>query len=211
MIVASFFAPRYDKWGCDYDALLLLLDASCRWLGLHHVVISDAPRPAPLETAVFDLPENLMLALLDGQRQFLAATPGPVLLVGADCLLTRDPRPFGVGCDMAVTTSPTFSDCVMNTGAIWCADGPTCAPIWRAALDRRPLEWGDDQRALYAAACDDRAGGHGLSVRRIPAELHNWAPTNPADDAGMPTVVHFRGRRKAWMAEWASRHMGLAA
>lgn len=25
------------------------------------------------------------------------------------------------------------------------------------------------------------------------------------------TVVHFRGRRKAWMAEWARRHMGLAA
>lgn len=211
MKVASFFAPRYEKWpGCDYDALLLLLDASCRRLGLEHVVISDAERPAPLLTARFELPENLMAAILDGQRQLLAATPGPVLLVGADCLVTRDPRPFGVGCDMAITIGP-FSDCPMNTGAIWCADGPTCAPIWQAALDRKPVEWGDDQRALYAAIGNEGRAGHGLSVRRLRCEDANWAPNDVADPAGMPTVVHFRGRRKAFMADWARRHMGLAA
>jgi len=204
VIVASFFAPRVEKWGCDYDALLMMLDASCRRLGLRHVVISDRNRPAPLETTRFDLPENLMLALLDGQRQFLAVTPGPVLLVGADCLVTRDPKPFFVG-NMAVTIGP-FSDCPMNTGAIFCADGPTCAPVWQAALDRRPLEWGDDQRALYAALKTS-----GLDYCELPCEAHNWAPDHVGDHAGMPTVVHFRGRRKTFMAEWARRHMGLAA
>jgi len=205
MIIASFFAPREDRWGCDYDALLMLLDASCRRFGLRHIVISDSERPAPLETARFDLPSNLMQALLDGQRQFLAATPGPVLLVGADCLLTRDPRPYLAG-DITITTSPTFSDCEMNTGAIWCADGPACAPVWEAAVDWRPTEWGDDQTSLYACV---RASG--LDVRRIRAEDGNWAPANVDDPAGMPVVVHFRGRRKAWMADWAERHLGLAA
>lgn len=205
MIVASIFAPRYEKWpGCDYDVLLRLLDASCRRLGLRHVVISDSERPSPLETARFDLPDNLMLAILDGQRQFLATMPGPVLLVGADCLVTRDPRPFlGGGIDMAVTIGP-FSDCPMNTGAIWCADGPTCAPVWQAAIGRGPREWGEDQIALYAAVKDS-----GLRAREVCAEEHNWAPDSLDDDAGMPAVVHFRGRRKAWMADWARRYLGI--
>lgn len=202
MLVASFYAPRYEKWaGIDYDALLKLVDTSCCRLGLRHVVISDSERPG-VETALFDLPANLMQALLDGQRQLLAATPGPVLLIGADCMLTHDPRPILAG-DMVVTIGP-FSDCEMNTGAIWCADGPTCAPIWQAALDRGPREWGEDQIALYAAVKDS-----GLDVRQVRCEQHNWAPDHERDDAGMPTVVHFRGQRKAWMANWAARFLGI--
>ncbi len=209
MIVASIFAPREDRFGCDYDALLRLLDASCRRLGLRHVVISDAPRPG-LETARFDLPANLMQLLLDGQRQFLASLPPlePVLFVGADCLVTSRTAtrfPSGLLADIAITTSPTFSDCEMNTGAIWCADGPTCAPVWQAALARNPVEWGDDQRALYAAIQES-----GLKVERLRCEDHNWAPDDAADPAGMPTVVHFRGRRKRFMADWAARHLGVA-
>jgi len=202
VIVASFFAPRFDKWdGCDYDALLRILDASCYSLGLRHVVISDSERPG-LETAIFNLPANLMLALLDGQRQFLAATSGPVLLVGADCIVTRDPRPYLAG-DMTITIGP-FADCPMNTGAIWCADGRRCAPVWADALARNPVEWGQDQTALYAAV---RASG--LDVREVRAEQHNWAPEHVGDAAGMPTVAHFRGPRKAWMAQWAKRHVGI--
>lgn len=203
MLVASFHAPREDRWGCDYDALLRLLDLSCLRLGLRHVVISDSDRPG-LETARFTLPDNLMQAFLDGQRQLLAATPGPVLLVGADCLLTRDPRPFLAG-DITVTIGP-FADCEMNSGAIWCADGPTCVPVWQAALNRNPVAWGDDQVALYAAI-----QASGLDVVKLRCEDHNWAPNGPNDDADMPTVAHFRGGRKAFMANWAARHMALVA
>lgn len=202
MIVASFFAPRYEKWpGCDYDALLHLLDESCRRFGLRHVVISDAERPG-LDTAIYDLPANLMQALLDGQRQFLAATTGPVLLVGADCLVAADPRPILAG-DLTITVGP-FADCEMNTGAIWCADGPTCAPIWAAAVATRPVEWGDDQTALYSAVQSS-----GLDVRRVRCEAHNWAPDDERDPAGPPTVVHFRGVRKRFMSAWALRHLGI--
>lgn len=207
MIVASFFAPRFDKWGCDYDALLRLVDASCRRVGLRHVVISDSERPAPLETARFDLPENLMQACLDGQRRFLEASAGPVLLIGADCLVTRNFN-GAIGHDMAITIGP-FSDCEMNTGAIWCADGPSCAPVWQTALDRGPLEWGEDQVALYAAVQDAEAKG--LNIRRLRCERYNWAPESVADPAGLPTVVHFRGRRKAWAAEWAARFLDIRA
>lgn len=200
MIVASFFAPREDKWGCDYVALLRLLDGSCRRVGLRHMVISDS-RDLPLETFLCRLPANLMAALLEGQRQFLSCTQEPVLFVGADCLLTRDPRPVMAG-DMVVTIGP-FSDCEMNTGAIWCA-GSQCASVWRDALERNPTEWGDDQTALYWAV-----QASSLDVRRVSCESHNWAPESPTDDAGMPTVVHFRGRRKAWMAGWAKQYLEI--
>jgi hypothetical protein len=204
VIVASFFAPRYEKWpGCDYDKLLLLLDKSCRRFGLEHVVISDTLRPG-LNTALYDLPAELMPAILTGQRNFLAATPGPVLLVGADCLLTKDPRPVLAG-DITVTIGP-FADCEMNTGAVWCASGARCAPAWDAALDDGPLEWGDDQRMLYEAIQES-----GLDVRKVRCEDHNAAPDNIDDDAGMPTVVHFRGRRKSWMGAWGQRYLGIAA
>lgn len=201
MIVTSFYAYRYDQWGCDYPALMRLLAASCARFGLRHVAIGDKPLDG-LETFVCDLPNNLMLAILDGQRQFLAAHPGPALMVGADCLITRDPRPVLAG-DMTITIGP-FGDCEMNTGAIWCADGPRCAPVWQAAIDSGPTEWGEDQTSLYTAV---RASW--LDVRRVRCEDHNWAPDYLAHPAGMPTVVHFRGTRKAWMAEWARMHMGL--
>lgn len=202
MIVASIFAPREERWPhCDYIACARLLDASCERLGLRHVLISDREWPG-LETAVFDLPANLMHLLLDGQRKFLEATPGPVLLVGVDCLVTADPHPVLTG-DLTVTIGP-FSDCEMNTGGIWCSDGPRCAPVWKAAIDRKPVNWGDDQIALYWAV-----QASGLDWRTVRAEDHNWAPENAADPAGMPTVAHFRGRRKIFMAEWAARHMGI--
>lgn len=202
MIIASFFTPREDRWNCDYDALLRLLDASCARLGLMHVVISDEHRPG-LQTFECGLPDNLMAALLDGQRQFLEWATEPVLFVGADCLIVKDPRPILNG-DMTITIGP-FSDCEMNTGAIWCRDGQRCAPIWRAALGRRPEHWGEDQTSLYHAI----QNSPDVNVVRVRCEDHNWAPESITDDAGMPTVAHFRGRRKAFMPAWAARHLDL--
>lgn len=201
MIVASFFAPREDRWGVDYIPLLRLLDASCRRFGLDHVCISDRDLKA-VDTLVCKLPNNLMLALLDGQRQCLEWAQEPILFVGADCLIAKDPRTINGG-DLTITIGP-FADCEMNTGAIWCHNPARCVPIWRAAVDSKPTEWGEDQTALYEAV-----KASGASVNRVPCESHNWAPDNEDDSASMPTVVHFRGNRKRFMAQWARRWMDL--
>src|SRR5690349_17128798 len=131
MIVASFYAPRFEKWkGCDYDELLLLVDKSCRKFGLNHIVISDATRPN-LETFICDLPENLMQAILCGQMRILEKAKESVLLIGADCVLTRFVSDFDS--DIAITLGP-FSDCEMNTGMIWCGNTKFCAEVWKIAL-----------------------------------------------------------------------------
>ena len=199
MIVASFYAPRHDVWGCDYDALLDLLDASCKRLGLAHQCISDEPRPR-VATALMPLPKELMQAILEGQWRFLCEAKGPVFFTGADCLVTRDPTPYFAG-DLTITVGP-FTDCRMNTGAVFVPDPAKCAPVWRKALDMRPTKWGEDQTSLYSAILES-----GLDVRELAAKEHNWAPGSPEDDAGMPTVVHFRGRRKAWMQPWSERFL----
>ncbi len=201
MIVATFFAPRFDKWGCDYIELLKITQASCDHFNVRHVVISD--RQLPFDTFICDLPENLMLAILDGQRQFLEATDDEVLLTGADCVLAQTPRGRLEGHDMAITIGP-FADCEMNTGAIWCASGKRCAPVWKKALDKRPQEWGDDQTSLYAAVKESN-----LSVLRHRCETHNWKPGSVQDSAGLPVVAHFRGRAKKYMKQWAWLHLGL--
>jgi len=202
MKVASFYAPRFDQWHCDYADLLLSVQASCDALGLEHVVISDR-QIGRFDCAIFDLSPNLMHALLDGQRQYLETQDGPVLLIGADCLVCRDPR-GECPADMAITIGP-FSDCEMNTGAIWCASGRRAAPVWTEALKAMPSEWGQDQTALYAAV-----NASSLSITRHACETHNWAPEHVQDRCGPPVVAHFRGPRKGFMHAWAFHHLGLS-
>jgi len=206
MIVASFFAPRYEVYdNCDYDALALLLDKSCKKLGLEHVVISDSFRPKPLKTCLTKLPENLMQAIFYGQIKFMKETNDTILFTGADCLLTKklglnhDSLP-----DLAITTSKTFSDCEMNTGAVWVKDKEKCIKIWEEVLEKEPKDWGDDQIFLYEGIKRSN-----LNTLYLPCEEHNWAPSSINDDAGFPTVVHFRGKRKSFMKDWAKRYLGI--
>lgn len=197
--VASFFAPRFDAWGCDYDELLKTVDASCKRLGWPHFCISDKPRPT-VPTFLAALPKNLMEAIIEGQAQFLEKTEGPILLTGADCVVTRDPGDvLGDEWDIAITIGP-FRDCPMNTGAIFIKDGKRLAPVWRNALLRQPREWGDDQTCLYAAILSGKQTG--LRVRELDCREYNWAPETANDRAGLPVVAHFRGPRKGWMAQW---------
>lgn len=214
MIVASFYAYRYDKWGIDYHKCLAVLEASCERLGLQHVVISDKQQ-GKFKTFVTDLPENLMLAMLKGQRDFIAQLDEPALLVGADCIITKDPTGMLEGADAVFTVFP-FGDCCLNTGAMWVRDR-RCAPIWDAAVERNPVEWGEDQMALRDSLepVPNRADAPidgvrmGLRVRFVDCRKHNWAPDKPQDKANGATVVHFRGTRKPMMKAWGWLNLAL--
>ncbi len=202
MIVASFYAPRYEKWpGCDYDELLLLVDKSCKKLGLNHIVISDSFRPKPLNTFVTRLPENLIQAILYGQWKFLQESQEPILLIGADCLLTKLIPEFEE--DIGITLGP-FSDCKMNTGMVYVKDGKKSEQVWAAALELNPTVWGQDQTFLYESILES-----GLDIKELRCEEYNWAPNNIHDDAGLPYVVHFRGKRKSFMKNWAKTYLEI--
>lgn len=211
MIVASFYSPRpheeRKRWNCDYDSLLMLVEASCRRFRLQHFVISDKPRPLPLLTYLARLDENLMKSFVLGQKQFLDFAREPVLFIGADCVITKDPRPWTLDCDIAITLGP-FADCEMNMGAVWCNNTYKCAKIWeRAFCEKRLVDWGDDQRAVYGAILEAEDKGE-IRVNRLRCEQHNWAPNDLQDDC-KPTVAHFRGTRKQFMIPWAKKHLNL--
>jgi len=217
VIVASFYAPRpeHPRWR-DYLPSLALLQRSCDRLGLRHIIIGDAP-VGGFEVFETTLPRELMPAILTGQAAAIDAFGDDLLLVGADCVVAKDPRPaLAGGRDIAVTLGD-FSDCRLNTGAIWIANAarPAAARIWRGALERMSVEWGDDQLALAAELSPlplstpiDEVR-HGLKVGFLPCDQWNVAPSDVTDgSAADATVLHFRGPRKVWAAEWCRRHLG---
>lgn len=202
MIVVSTFAPRYTQWpGCDYDDLLRILQDSCDRVGVRHVCVSDTYRPH-CDAFVCDLPRELMPLLIDAQLQFMRQCDEPILFTGADCVLTRDPR--GVlreGIDLAITTDKNRRR--LNTGAMFVADGPRCAPVWQAALDMNPVEWGQDQTCLLAAI-----QASSLNVDYLSKREYNRPPLDPGEEGREAMIVHFKGDRKAAMQPWWDRFCG---
>jgi hypothetical protein len=211
-IVLSFYAYREDKWGVNYHDCLSVLQDSCDRLGLRHMVISDRQQ-AGFETFITDLPENLMRALIEGQRNARRDLDGPLMFIGADSVVSRLPGADFDGCDLAVTVFP-FGDSCLNNGLIYSKDKRGLV-LWEKALENNPKEWGDDQLSIKWAlepvpSQVDRPGDEqrlGLTVRWFSCVTHNWAPENVGDHAGMPLIVHFRGMRKPWMRPWYERHV----
>lgn len=220
MIVASFYAPRPDhKFFQDYTPFLRILDESCKRFGHKHVVLTDVPLEG-FETYRINLPDNLMRACLHAQLCFLANADDDVLLVGADCVLANDPAKVFEDPDLweIAVTLGDFADSVLNTGAIWVRKGYTlsAAVIWNDAVRACKGEWGDDQRALRdAMGITDLSGvGYAMDMKRarikmLPVDPYNLAPEYPGDDCTRATVLHFRGPRKRWMADYCASWLGI--
>jgi hypothetical protein len=146
-----------------------------------------------------------MQAILYGQMKVLSEAKEPVLFTGADCLLTHDPRSiFEDDFDLGITTSDTFLDCKMNTGAIFVKHPRLCFDTWAKAYLMMPKEWGEDQVYLYKSIRESN-----LKIKEFSCEDHNWAPKSLDDDANLSTIVHFRGKRKSFMKSWANKYLGI--
>jgi len=213
VIVAAFYAPRpgYAQHRYDFMECLRLQRASCQRFDCEHIVLTDLPRLGDFAVFQTALPLNVMLASLTAHLAYLNSDPNDdVLLLDADGLLNRDPRPlFDGSFDLAVTTHP-FADSILNNGLIAVPKGAALAvaPFWGAALANCGIEWGQDQKALGAAVGATLNYGvemrEGVRVKFMPCTEHNWAPENEEDPVDA-TFVHFRGPRKTWMGRWAKR------
>lgn len=208
MNIVSFYAPRPEhEFFQDYTPFLDLLRLSCERYGHRHVCLTDDATVR--DGFVCDLPRPLMRAYLAAQLAYLEAHPDtPSLMTGADCVLAADPACFEQVCgdaDIVITVDDRFADCRINMGAIYLPRPGLLVPVWRDALARCGVEWGDDQRAFR----DALAAWEGVKVREVPCDLYNRAPDHPGDDNLRGVVLHFRGPRKAWMADYCRQHLGL--
>lgn len=228
--VASFYARRPAQYpdAPDYRPYLDLLTRSCQRLGLYHICITDAATAPslPCATHTCDLPENLMLAFYRGWHSLLCSVShGDFILVGADCLLNRDPTPLFAegGFDLAVTARQSRP---LNLGALYVSDAGRLHVAdllvrGAAALGPNPV-WGQDQEVMHdllapvPSIAADAPPGHyieglrfGCRVRFLPMMSHNFPPAR-AEQPSDAVVVHFKGPRKNFMADWAARHLALA-
>jgi uncharacterized Rossmann fold enzyme len=222
MHIVSFMAPRRDHpFYQDYSPFLNILRASCEKFGHRHIVITDDASVGRDDDAfVTPLPDNLMRAILAGQLAYLqsALAKEDTVLLGADCALARDPAEvFKQEFDIAFTTGP-FTDCILNTGAIYIRGGSGVAYIWERALGsmRLDAEWGDDQKALAAVVHPTlepsvTVGNGGPIIRFLPVDPFNLAPEYPGDDCTRGTVLHFRGPRKDWMMDYCADWLGIGS
>lgn len=226
MNIVSFYAPRRDHpFFQDYTPFLEILRASCKKWGHRHIVITDDAQVGEFpegtldytqgDAFVVDLPDNLMKAITRGQLAYLLSplAKEDTVLVGADCVLARDPAEvFDLPFDIAFTTGP-FSDCILNTGAIYIRGGADAAHIWVRAFAGMGEKWGDDQLALAAVVhptlYPSVVCGNGPTIRFLPVDPYNLAPEYPDDDCTRGVVLHFRGPRKAWMKDYCAKWLGV--
>jgi hypothetical protein len=207
MNCVSFYAPRPEHpFFQDYTPFLNLLRLSCERFGHRHIVLTDDATVGD-DAYVTELPRSLMKATIAAQLAYLsdpAFADTPTLLTGADCVLARDPACMATDADVTITTDDRFQDCRMNCGAIYVRRPALLAPVWADALARMGDEWGDDQRAVYAALCRS-----GVAVFELPCDPYNLAPDHPGDDCTRGVVLHFRGARKSWMIDYCHKWLGL--
>lgn len=215
MIVASFFAPRpeHPRWR-DYLPSLRLLQASCDRLGLRHVVLGDAPVDGFDVIETPGISRELMPAFLEAQRHGIEALDDDLLLVGADCVIARDPSGPFAGAGISVTLGD-FWDCRLNTGAIWIrydarADA---ARMWTQAREGMGTAWGDDQLAIASQFAPlpyqvpEYGCRAGAEVQFLPVDPWNLAPDHEQHDCSHAVVLHFRGNRKEWSGRWCKRFL----
>jgi hypothetical protein len=220
MIVASFYCPRGGPGDTGFEAMLELLDASCRRFDIQHFCITDRSwlEARGVQTYVpAATPRNLMHAILYGQAEFMrwASEKGEdVILVGADCLIMRDPREVFAAerFHLGLTTRPDTGNSSINTGAIYVRRHHLrlVATLWDEALSRCGEVWGDDQHSLERIfrPLTTEYGLHlrrGLAVRFFDMKRYNFSP-NDLDHRADAYVVHFKGRRKKFMRGYWERY-----
>lgn len=223
-LVVSVFMERdaHKPYTVDWRRLLRLLDASARKFGCRHLCLTDpaTAHTLPCDTyALEGLPDELMPAIILAQRAFLTSGEfdADAVLVGADCLVNRDPRAaFEAGADVVVTSRPDHGG-PLNNGAVYCplhGRSHALALYDRATAACRD-HWGGDQEAVTEAVAPiPRAYGietrHGARIAFRPMATHNH-PLDRPSQSSEAFIVHFKGGRKGWMPEWASTHLGIAA
>lgn len=235
MNIVSFYVPRPLEHPVtpDYIAMLVQVQRSCDLLGLRHVVLTDpagrenlAARKESygIETFVRVLPDRLMRACTLSHALWMREgdwKEADTLLVGADCLILRDPRqvfPRAVNgpVDIAFTLRPGHARYPINCGAMWCpiASRKLHTGLYDRIAERCGPKWGDDQRAV-ASMLDpmpDRHGvftRYGMQVAFLPMDVHNDWPRGMDDDGRDSCVLHFRGKgAKPLMLPWAAKWLG---
>lgn len=224
--VCSFWVSRPADFpdAPDYIGMLKMLDASCRSVGMRHVVLTDALSsqmlPARLEFFACPLPQNLLQAATEAHAAWVRAPRYPnddTVFVGADCLVLHDFRPFLRPADLSI--------CTFAHESLWIMPGFTHVPaVTREKLIPIFNKVAAGTRPRLAKTCDDMRSWErvlgpkprelwgkqerlGLTVRFLPEPIWNERPLSADEPYAEAHVLHFRGpAQKPMFFEWVAKH-----
>ena len=147
--------------------------------------------------------------LIDMRFAHMEDLPGENIVLDYDCVVQDDIRAvFNEPFDLAFTRRPdgdvTASASVLaqsphNLGVIFQRESGQAfwARVrkgWLAVDDRD--RWMDGQ--VLVSRCIRELG---FNVLELPGETYNYTPTSEDEDVSRRAVVHYKGKRKAWMVQ----------
>ncbi len=153
-------------------------------------------------------------------RHFAALKPCHAVFLDTDVILQQDlSRLFRAEWDIALTSrdeavpDPNGADVAAlmpyNTGVM--LSKPSGWDFWANAwryCETLPLEhqkWWGDQLAVRAVA-----QGCPLVLRELPCSVYNYTPKADLEDLQECAVVHYKGKRKAWMLERGRTELNMS-
>jgi hypothetical protein len=161
---------------------------------------------------------NLMTYRL---QHFAQLAPCDVVFLDTDVIVQKDLGDiFGLAFDVALTRR---DDAILdpagrnasaampyNTGVM--VSRPSGWDFWLNAwthcrkLPADHQRWWGDQLSVHAMAtvCP-------LQLRQLPCAVYNYTPSNEVEDVRDRFVVHYKGKRKAWMLSRARAEFNLSA
>lgn len=143
------------------------------------------------------------------QAMISAELEGDVLFLDVDVIVREDVSDvFDEDFDVCVTTDmrPGAEGIKYNGGVIF----SRCPDYWRAIAEagkgmdfyKTPGDWEPIERARGAVA-----DSGDFAVMVLPGEEYNYIPANAGDVQGK--IMHYRGKRKAWMIQIEGFETGL--
>lgn len=232
LTVVSYLSPRPSEYGDrahSYGECIELLEASCVRANCTHVVLTEEGNENAIPKSIardriyavsgtHSLP--LMQATVAGLMMYLGAVgvaDEGTILVGADCIITRDPRPVFANADWDVgVTVGVYSPGGLNN-IVYLAPGAGDKAVLfyeLAHMNCRP-EWGGDQESVRQVVLplekpEITVERHGIKVRFFDMDGFNCPPACSEDSgAARSYVAHFKGPRKSFMAAWAHKQLGI--
>ena len=198
-----------DLGNSDYVPLIDMAFASARKFGYKTVLVTDAGATK----------ETLMPWILAAQKKFIDSDDfdGNSVLFSPDCLINRPLEPvFDFDFDLGVT-SGFNPDYPINNGVIYlkhqCKE--KLSKLWGEMVARcltyspELQRWYGDQKAMHEIIREANDKPYGLNVKRLIASKYNASfnsdPKYHESNnlmAQSAYVLHFKGKRKAQMAEW---------
>ncbi len=217
--VVTVFAPRDHgfkeslPWR-EYLPLLRLQRDSARWFGHRHSVVTDTDLGAEFDLFRTHLDVDLMPAMIQGViARLQAGGDSHIVFVDVDCLVAKPldlifaDDEFDLGlCHRDNEKSP------INNGAMYVRNSGIikALPFFQRAWALCGAHWGADQEAISLAATPVYTNHciverNGMRLAFLNMKKYGAVPKAHLSQHGGETyVVHFKGKTKEWMADYAN-------